>query len=148
MGKDQRSKVERARQHLSRACTYMYRMSGQAHMYVHVGMESEAKANARRPMQKVVGIDCAVNDICAVEQRAQKGGGNYCHYYYYYYRCCCYYCTSPLSILPRYYLLLRPPGSVGPPQARRFTSAFRKCCDKQTAKHCRWSLTLPVTWLG
>lgn len=52
----------------------MYRMSGQAHMYVHVGMESEAKANARRPMQKVVGIDCAVNDICAVEQRAQRGG--------------------------------------------------------------------------
>lgn len=75
MGKDQRSKEGRERQYLSRACTYIHVhicMPGQVHVYMHVGMSSEAKTNAQGPMQKVADPE-VVNDI--LSRREQEEGG-------------------------------------------------------------------------
>lgn len=141
MGKDQISKVERERQYLSRAYMYTYThvhscMPGQVHVYVHVGMSSEAKTNAQGPMQKVTDPE-VVNDILSHRERESKRGEQRSYYYNYYYNY--YHCSPPPppsfdNALDGYYLLLITPAPLETRTAlrlQRFTSAFRKCCDGQ-----------------
>lgn len=126
-------------------------MPGQVHVYVHVGMSSEAKTNAQGPMQKVADPE-AVNDI--LSRREQEEGG-----------------TTLLLLLLQLLLQLLPPlppsfdnaldryhllhttTTPAPletrtvPQAPAFHQRLPKML-RRTAKHCRWSLTLPVTCWG
>lgn len=105
------------------------------HMYVYVRIESEAKTNAQCPMQKVVG-GCViflqpevVNDtFCcrrAVERR--KGGKEQ--------RLVLLLRTPPplliLLFIPITILFWPPLEARTQLRLWRFTSAFRKCCDRQ-----------------
>lgn len=156
MGKDQRSKEGRERQYLSRACTYIHVhicMPGQVHVYVHVGMSSEAKTNAQGPMQKVADPE-VVNDILSRREQ-EEGGGTTLLLLLLQLQLQLLQLLPPLpplfdNDLDRYHLLHTTPAPLETrtvPQAPAFHQRLPKML-RRTAKHCRWSLTLPVTCWG